>query len=525
MDDDAFSGWGLRPVQLADRCLLDPYFTSLSEPLSDYTFAQLYTWRNSLRILWRVIEGHLCVFANGTGDLTLLLPPVGDTHGDRALAAALELMDDYNAGHGVADRTRIEYASDELLARFDRSKLAVEPMGFDYLYDVNRMIDLAGGDLASKRQAKNRFLRLYDHRVEPYCAARHLQDCRSLLESWQTQQDANHAAEPEAVADRSKRLKETKAADLCLESAEALGLRGMVVYAAARNEVTPDAGGGAAAHPTAPRLCGFTFGEPLGAAQSSITIEKTDLAAKGLAQFIFSEFCRSQWANRPLVNVGDDWGLETLAWTKMSYRPVKLLQKYVLRRQPVATVSGYTERTSSPAQMPMPLLQGIAPLPVRVRVADKSDVAAAVELEKACFSPDVRLKKRQLEYLRQRRSAIFLVAEQGDQIIGEGIALLRQHKSGLSGRIYSLAVHSNARGQKVGQTLLAAMCEALASRGVRRIYLEVEGANAVAQRLYTRAGFRPIGTLPNYYGVARDGIQMMMQVHASGVPQSIITDP
>ena len=53
---------------------------------------------------------------------------------------------------------------------------------------------------------------------------------------------------------------------------------------------------------------------------------------KGLAQFIFSEFCRVNWFDRPLVNVGDDWGLETLAWTKQSYRPVKMLQKYVLRR-------------------------------------------------------------------------------------------------------------------------------------------------------------------------------------------------
>ena len=79
------------------------------------------------------------------------------------------------------------------------------------------------------------------------------------------------------------------------------------------------------------QLKGFTFGEPLGASQSSITIEKTDLTTKGLAQFIFSEFCRSCWADRPLVNVGDDWGLETLAWTKQSYRPVKMLQKFVLR--------------------------------------------------------------------------------------------------------------------------------------------------------------------------------------------------
>ena len=37
------------------------------------------------------------------------------------------------------------------------------------------------------------------------------------------------------------------------------------------------------------------------------------------------------WGERPLVNVGDDWGLQTLAWTKMSYRPVKMLKKFVMR--------------------------------------------------------------------------------------------------------------------------------------------------------------------------------------------------
>ena len=85
MDDDPFADWGLRPVELTDRDALTSYLASLTEPLSDYTFSQLFTWRNSLRILWKKMEGHLCVFANGTGDLTLLLPPVGDTGGDRAL--------------------------------------------------------------------------------------------------------------------------------------------------------------------------------------------------------------------------------------------------------------------------------------------------------------------------------------------------------------------------------------------------------------------------------------------------------
>jgi len=520
MDDDPILGWGLRPVELTDRDVLTPYFTSLAEPLSDYTFSQLFTWRNSLRILWKKIDEHLCVFANGTGDLTLLLPPIGDAGGDKALAAAFELMDAYNAEHGVPHKSRVEYASDELLSRFDRRGLVADPMGFDYVYDVTRMIDLAGGDLASKRQAKNRFLRNYQHRVEPYCAQRHLAGCRQLLEQWKVHQDTQHiddGSETGADAGGAKRLKEATATDLCLESAEALGIQGMVVYVRGGPESAladrDTAAFGLPVDADGFAIRGFTFGEHVGRDQSSITIEKTDLTVKGLAQFIFSEFCRSHWADRPLVNVGDDWGLETLAWTKMSYRPVKLLQKYMLHRQPAVSVL-VPAATPSHEQSAIPRLQGMRALPVTVRVADKQDVTAAVELEKACFSPSVSLKKRQLQYLQQRRSAVFLVAEQGGAVVGEGIALLRQHKTGLSGRIYSLAVESQCRGQKIGDRLLSAMLEALIARGARRVYLEVAPNNERAVRLYERHGFRRIGTLPDYYGKGKDGTHMMIEASA-----------
>ena len=196
MDDDPFSGWGLRPVELADRAVLEPYFASLSRPPRRTTrFPSSTPGGTACGSSGSSLEGHLCVFANGTGDLTLLIPPIGDTGGDRALAAAMELMDDYNAAKGVPDRTRVEYASEELLARFDRAGLAVEPMGSDYVYDVNRMIDLAGGDLASKRQAKNRFMRNYAYRVEPYSADRHREGCLRLLDQWKDHQDTQHAGD------------------------------------------------------------------------------------------------------------------------------------------------------------------------------------------------------------------------------------------------------------------------------------------------------------------------------------------
>ncbi len=61
MDPALLPGWGLRTVEATDAATLNAYFAMLAEPLSDYTFSQIFTWRNSLRVLWRELHGHLCV--------------------------------------------------------------------------------------------------------------------------------------------------------------------------------------------------------------------------------------------------------------------------------------------------------------------------------------------------------------------------------------------------------------------------------------------------------------------------------
>jgi ribosomal protein S18 acetylase RimI-like enzyme len=488
-DREAFIKWELRPVELADQSLLNRYLGPLTQPLSDYTFSQIFTWRNSLRLLWREIDDHLCVFANGTGDLTLLLPPIAQDAqapgGDAALARAFELMDDYNASHGVPDRSRIEYVSEELLGRFDRRGLSAQPMGHDYIYETDRMIDLAGGGLKSKRQEKNRFIRDNPFRVERYSGGSHLELCLQLLNSWKIHQDAQHLDESNLSS--IKRQKEARATDLALRHAAELGLSGLVVYV---DDV----------------LRAFTFGEPLGGDQASVVIEKTDLSIKGLAQFIFSEFCRLNWSDRPLINAGDDWGVESLAWTKSSYRPVKLLQKFVLCKDAVA---------SSPTGFELPPQSGSQPLESKdaivVRPAAMEDLTPAMLLEEKCFDAYC-LSRRQLKYLQRSPSAVFQVAEVGGTIVGEGIALIRHHKRSLSGRLYSLAVHPDHRGHGIGNRLLQTTLAELVARGAKRIFLEVEEKNAAAVKLYERHGFRSIGILPDYYGPGRHGLHMVCEL-------------
>ncbi|MDB5289955.1 MAG: N-acetyltransferase, partial [Phycisphaerales bacterium] len=145
----------------------------------------------------------------------------------------------------------------------------------------------------------------------------------------------------------------------------------------------------------------------------------------------------------------------------------------------------------------------------------KGDLPAALALELATFSAHA-ISKRQMQYLQQRDSAVFLVAEKGGQVVGDGIALLRNQKGRVSGRVYSLVVSDAHRGQRIGQKLLRAMLEELAKRGAGRVYLEVEQSNAAAIRLYEQNGFRRIGVLPDYYDDGQHAVHMM---HEATNPQ------
>jgi len=197
------------------------------------------------------------------------------------------------------------------------------------------------------------------------------------------------------------------------------------------------------------------------------------------------------------VNVGDDWGLPTLAWTKQSYRPVKLLKKFVLRQERIAMSA-----------------TGFSPAPVTVRTARVDDIAAAARLEQTCFDA-YQLDEARLDYLHRTPRAAFRVAERDGVIVGHAISIVRRTLlGGASGRLYSIAVDRASRGQGIGRQLLADAMAQLVARGVKRVYLEVERSNTAAVELYERNGFRAMDVLPAFYGPNRDGVRMSCDLAA-----------
>jgi ribosomal protein S18 acetylase RimI-like enzyme len=502
MDEPGGTGVGRVQVTLSDKELFDTFFSNLAEPVSDYSFANIFPWCASLHLSWAHIDRHLCVFANSTGDLTMLMPPLpaadaSDADAKTCLRTCFDIMDGFNDRRSDRSRSRIEYVSDEMLSRLEAAgptTRAAALFSGDYVYDMRKMIDLDGKALKSKRHSRSKFIRDFpNHRVENFDES-HQSACTDLLNLWQRHGDEAHIGEvnEEQVGSDVLRRRDTHACQIALTHFRALNLTGMVLY-------------------VGDRLVGFTLGEKLGRDQASILIEKTHPDFPGSAQFIFSEFCRLHWAHLSECNAGDDWGIPSLRFTKQTYRPSRMIGKHTLTlNRPVMVPIVHPEVPlvletaavgSSDAQPEALVLR-------RATVADRDALTA---LEHACFTgTNESFNKRQIRYLLTSPTAIVTVAQQGQQIIGWSVGLLRQHRKTRSGRVYAVAVSPEHQGKGLGRNLVQTTIDLLRQHGSQRIYLEVRSDNERAINLYKHVGFAKHRFLPAYYGPDRHAIRMVL---------------
>lgn len=91
-------------------------------------------------------------------------------------------------------------------------------------------------------------------------------------------------------------------------------------------------------------------------------------------------------------------------------------------------------------------------------------------------------------------NVIVLVAERDGDVVGYTYAGIegRDYMSlrGPAGALYDIVVDPAQRGHGIGQALLEATVAALQARGAPQVVLSTAERNDVAQRLFTRAGFR-----------------------------------
>ena len=154
---------------------------------------------------------------------------------------------------------------------------------------------------------------------------------------------------------------------------------------------------------------------------------------------------------------------------------------------------------TQPRRDPRPAAQrgAVSPVEWLVRPATVADLGQLVRLENTSFETD-RLSRRQFRYMLTRARALTLVAAGSDMgLAGYVLVLVSQGTS--VARLYSIAVAQEARGQGVGQALVAAAEAAVWEQDRAYMRLEIRRDNRASQSLFEGAGYRRFGVLSDYY--------------------------
>lgn len=142
-----------------------------------------------------------------------------------------------------------------------------------------------------------------------------------------------------------------------------------------------------------------------------------------------------------------------------------------------------------------------------IRKAFIDDLNSLHRIEAECFT-DEAFSKDQLTYCLTEPNFITLVALVNSEIIGFITGSVEVSAGETAGHIYTLDVKRSHRKQGVGSKLLSSFESVLSEKGVRMFCLEVGINNVPAKRLYSKYGYKPCGTINDYYGPSKDALML-----------------
>jgi hypothetical protein len=278
-------------VGLEDKTAVEGFIERFPSEACELNFANIYTWRDYERTQLTTINGNLCLFCRPGLEPAFFLPPLGACRLTETIEACLSFY------------PRLACVPESYLPNCQGFHWEEDKSNFDYVYRSSDLIRLPGKKYDGKRNRIKKF--------ETSCLARyfrlkpeHLGSCRSLYEDWYTakvrQNGQMGQAQRVAVLETLAHFQE-------------LSLVGGAVEVDGRVEA-------------------FSIGGRLNDDTAVIHIEIANPAFEGLAQFINREFIKNEWASCRYINREQDMSMPGLRRAKMSYHPVRLIKKFVVRK-------------------------------------------------------------------------------------------------------------------------------------------------------------------------------------------------
>ncbi len=299
------SGVKLKALSVKDKGILSKFLGKGRHELSVYAFENIYIWKGLFDIYWSIIEESLCVFFKDKFGCFLYLAPLSGDKNPRLIKEVFRVLDGFNKNREIS---RIENVEGPDAPFYESLGYDCRNKSYDYVCLRSDLAHLTGSQFKSKRASYNYFIKHHEYQYLPF-SLKYKDDCLALYNSWAKARKAvNVESLYRGMIDDSRLSLEN-----ALDNYPHLDLTGKVVKI--NGEVKA-----------------FTFGFRLNRDTFCILYEITDLAVRGLSQFIFRRFC-SELEGYKYINIMDDSGLDNLKAVKLSYHPANLIPAYIVKRK------------------------------------------------------------------------------------------------------------------------------------------------------------------------------------------------
>lgn len=262
---------------------LHPLFKKLKEGISEFTFANLYLFRETHNYQISMLSGNLLLITGSDNEKSFFMLPFGLP--EKSILD--ELFHQFNSMKCVSESHAVMLTDMGYLTTEDRDN-------FDYLYSREELVILPGSKFHKKRTLINAFMGNYSYQGKPL-RKEYMGDAIGVLEEWRQEREGpgDYVAAREA-----------------LEKVDELQLCGGIYYVDGR--------------PSA-----YTLGEEIALGETFVIhFEKAIGDYKGLYQFINQSFASILPEKYKTINREQDLGDEGLRQTKITYRPVGFVKKY-----------------------------------------------------------------------------------------------------------------------------------------------------------------------------------------------------
>ena len=289
----------------ADKPLLDRYFQSRYYENSHFTFTNLYMWREPYQVKWCEEDGVLYMTCQWDGQL-MAWQPYGP---EEKMKEATEKFLAYFEQQGQPFvMTGIEKSYVQVLENYTGASFAIEADrdNFDYVYLAEKLISLSGRKLHSQKNHLNAFRKLYPQAEYLPITEEILSDCLEELQRWYDIRIKDEPDDP-FIGWESRAIREV------FEDYAYFGLKGGAIRLDGR-------------------IIAFTFGEQLNTDSVVVHVEKADPNIRGAYPAINQAYVKNCWQGMTYINREEDMGHEGLRKAKESYKPVKMIEKFNIKR-------------------------------------------------------------------------------------------------------------------------------------------------------------------------------------------------